>query len=132
MQLAQKIVQNKQFSLSGQADDEYDFDDGPSRKTRKKGANDHKLTEKTNFPKRIMTQQERCQFCFENPNRPSHLVVAIGNFTYLSLPHWQCIVPGHCCILTLQVSCNLLTCICLSFTVTGPPRLGLGIRSIIC
>ncbi|XP_052199215.1 uncharacterized protein LOC127806162 [Diospyros lotus] len=102
MQLVRKIVQNKQFSISGQADDEYDFDDGPSRKTRKKGGNDHKLTEKTNFPKRIMTQQERCQFCFENPNRPSHLVVAIGNFTYLSLPHWQCIVPGHCCILTLQ------------------------------
>ncbi|GFZ12098.1 CwfJ-like family protein [Actinidia rufa] len=100
--LAQKIVQNKQYSMSAQADDEYDFDDGPRKKTRKKGAWDHKSTEKVNFPKRILTQQERCKFCFENPNRPKHLVVAIANFTYLSLPHWQSVVPGHCCILTLQ------------------------------
>ncbi|XP_028100231.1 CWF19-like protein 2 isoform X2 [Camellia sinensis] len=102
MHLAQKIAQNKQYSISGRADDEYDFDDGPRRKTRKKGAKDNKLTEKTNFPQRIFTQQERCQFCFENPSRPRHLVVAIANFTYLSLPHWQSIVPGHCCILTSQ------------------------------
>lgn len=102
MNLAQKIAQNKQYSISGRADDEYDFDDGPRRKTRKKGAKDNKLTEKTNFPQRILTQQERCQFCFENPSRPRHLVVAIANFTYLSLPHWQSIVPGHCCILTSQ------------------------------
>ncbi|XP_057998917.1 uncharacterized protein LOC110642534 isoform X2 [Hevea brasiliensis] len=27
--LAQKIIQNKQYSLSVQADDEYDFEDGP-------------------------------------------------------------------------------------------------------
>ncbi|CAL5392554.1 unnamed protein product [Camellia sinensis] len=100
--LAQKIAQNKQYSISGRADDEYDFDDGPRRKTRKKGAKDNKLTERTNFPQRILTQQERCQFCFENPSRPRHLVVAIANFTYLSLPHWQSIVPGHCCILTSQ------------------------------
>ena len=109
MYLAQKIAQNKQYSISGRADDEYDFDDGPRRKTRKKGAKDNKLTEKTNFPQRILTQQERCQFCFENPSRPRHLVVAIANFTYLSLPHWQSIVPGHCCILTSQVSISLLT-----------------------
>ena len=102
--LAQKIVQNKQYSMSARADDEYDFDDGPRKKTRKKGAGDHKSTEKVNFPKRILTQQERCKFCFENPNRPRHLVVAIANFTYLSLPHWQSVVPGHCCISTLQVS----------------------------
>ncbi|CAL5337508.1 unnamed protein product [Camellia sinensis] len=102
MHLAQKIAQNKQYSISGRADDEYDFDDGPRRKTRKKGAKDNKLTEKTNFPQRILTQQECCQFCFENPSRPRHLVVAIANFTYLSLPHWQSIVPGHCCILTSQ------------------------------
>ena len=63
--------------------------------------------EYSSFPKRILTRQERCKFCFENPNRPRHLVVAIANFTFLSLQHWQSVhsvVPGHCCILTLQVS----------------------------
>lgn len=102
MHLAQTIVQNKKFSISAQADDEYDFDDGPRRKGRNKGGNEQKLNEKTNFSRRILTQQERCKFCFENPNRPRHLVVAIANFTYLSLPHWQSVATGHCCILTLQ------------------------------
>ena len=106
LHLAQKIMQSKQYNMSRRADDEYDFDDAPSRKTRKKeGHNDRKIqAEKNNFAKRIVTQQERCQFCFENPTRPRHLVVAIANFTYLMLPQWQPVVPGHCCILPMQVS----------------------------
>ncbi|EEF35967.1 nucleic acid binding protein, putative [Ricinus communis] len=101
--LAQKIIQNKQYSLSGRADDEYDFEDGPSRKSRKKTiGNDQKSTEKNILGKRILTQQERCLFCFENPNRPKHLVVSIANFSYLMLPQWQSVVPGHCCILPMQ------------------------------
>lgn len=100
--LAQKIMHNKQYSISGRADDEYDFEDGPSRKSRKKrGANDNKGAERA-LARRIVTQQERCLFCFENPNRPRHLVVAIANFTYLMLPQWQSVVPGHCCILPMQ------------------------------
>ncbi|KAM7522548.1 hypothetical protein LguiA_012450 [Lonicera macranthoides] len=103
MNLAQTIMQNKQFKLSGQADDEYDYDEGPRRKIRNKGGNDHKKSaERSNFGNRILTQQERCQFCFENPSRPRHLVVAIANFTYLMLPQWQPVVPGHCCILPMQ------------------------------
>uniref|UniRef100_A0A5B6ZK00 Putative CWF19-like protein 2 n=1 Tax=Davidia involucrata TaxID=16924 RepID=A0A5B6ZK00_DAVIN len=103
MHLALKIVQNQRYSISGRADDEYEFDDGPRRKNQKKGgANDHKSAGMTNFSKRILTQQERCQFCFENPTRPKHLVVAIANFTYLTLPQWQPVVPGHCFILPMQ------------------------------
>ncbi|XP_009629652.1 uncharacterized protein [Nicotiana tomentosiformis] len=103
MHLAQKIAQNKQYSTYGQADDEYDYDDGPRRKSRKKvGMENQKSLEVAHHARRVLTQQERCQFCFENPTRPKHLVVAIANFTYLSLPVWQPIVPGHCCILTMQ------------------------------
>lgn len=98
-------MQNKQFKTSSQADDEYDFEDGESRKTRKKrDGNDHKMTQKNAHVKRILTQQERCLFCLENPNRPMHLVVSIANYTYLMLPQWQPVVPGHCCILPIQVS----------------------------
>ncbi|XP_038703649.1 CWF19-like protein 2 isoform X2 [Tripterygium wilfordii] len=101
--LAHKIMQNKQYSLSGRADDEYDFEDGPKKKSRKKGGDDdHKVSGKNSFAKRILTQQERCIFCFENPSRPKHLVVSIANFSYLMLPKYQPLVPGHCCILTLQ------------------------------
>ncbi|GMI93975.1 hypothetical protein like AT1G56290 [Hibiscus trionum] len=101
--LARRIMQNKKFSLSGQADDEYDYEDGPSRKSRKKGGeSNQKVSENNHLARRILTQQERCLFCFENPNRPKHLVVAIANFTYLMLPQWQPVVPGHCCILPMQ------------------------------
>lgn len=101
--LARRILHNKQYSVSGQADDEYDYEDDPSRKSRRKGGgNDQKASGNKDLARRILTQQERCLFCFENPNRPKHLVVAIANFTYLMLPQWQPIVPGHCCILPMQ------------------------------
>ncbi|XP_073148161.1 uncharacterized protein [Henckelia pumila] len=103
LNLANKIMQNHRYSISGQADDEYDYDDGPRTKARKKGGGDsRKSSEITNSAKRFMTQQERCQFCFDNPTRPKHLVIAIANFTYLSLPQMQPIVAGHCYIVTLQ------------------------------
>ncbi|KAL9687762.1 hypothetical protein QQ045_032169 [Rhodiola kirilowii] len=101
MHLAQTIMQNKKFSVSGQADDEYDYDGAPQRKSKKKGG-DHNPAESTQFAQRIMTQQERCQFCFENPNRPKHLVLSIANYTYLMLPQRQPVVDGHCCIVTMQ------------------------------
>ncbi|CAH2046839.1 unnamed protein product, partial [Thlaspi arvense] len=101
MHLAKSIMQNKQYKTSNQAaDDEYDYGDAPSKKSRKRESN---IPEKdNNRVKRILTQQERCLFCFENPRRPKHLVVSIANFTYLMLPQQQPLVPGHCCILPMQ------------------------------
>ncbi|KAL6519941.1 hypothetical protein OROMI_032835 [Orobanche minor] len=101
--LAQRIMHNHRYSVSGQADEEYDYDDGPRIKSRKKGqGGNYKSTEITNYANRFLTQQDRCQFCFENSARAKHLVIAIGNFTYLALPQQQPVVPGHCGILTLQ------------------------------
>ncbi|MED6110640.1 hypothetical protein PIB30_044862 [Stylosanthes scabra] len=103
MHLARKIMQNKQFKVSNRADDEYDYDDAPSKKSRKtRGGDGHKIIQKNTHENRFLTQQERCLFCLENPNRPMHLVVSIANFTYLMLPQWQPVVPGHCCILPIQ------------------------------
>ncbi|CAN1286670.1 CWF19-like protein 2 [Linum perenne] len=100
--LARTIMQNKQYSLSGRADDEYDYEDGPRKKSRKKEKDSDRKSENINLGRRIVTQQERCMFCFENPNRPKHLVLSIANFTYLMLPQRKPVVPGHCCILPLQ------------------------------
>ncbi|KAG8370348.1 hypothetical protein BUALT_Bualt14G0107600 [Buddleja alternifolia] len=105
LHLAQNIMHNHRYntSTSNQADEEYDYDDGPRKKARKKGGGgNNKSSEITNSANRFLTQQERCNFCFDNPKRPKHLVIAIANFTYLSLPQQQPIVPGHCGILTLQ------------------------------
>ncbi|KAL6194844.1 hypothetical protein ACLB2K_035919 [Fragaria x ananassa] len=103
MHLAQKIMQNKKYSISGRADDEYDFDDGPSRKSKKKqGSDDRKVTQNNTFANHFSIQQERCLFCFENPKRPAHLVVAIGNYSYLMLPQQKPVVDGHCYVLPIQ------------------------------
>ncbi|EPS65503.1 hypothetical protein M569_09269, partial [Genlisea aurea] len=101
LHLAQKIVRNR--GSSNLVDEEYDFDGSPRRKGRKKGGDrNQKPSQITNSARPFTSQQERCSFCFESPARPKHLVIAIGNFAYLSLPQHQPVVPGHCCILTLQ------------------------------
>ncbi|XP_024019954.1 CWF19-like protein 2 [Morus notabilis] len=100
--LAQKIMQNKQYSTYGQADDEYDFDDGPSRKSRKKRPDNDQAAQRNTIANRFSIKQEDCIFCYENPRRPAHLVVAVANFTYLMLPQWEPVAPGHCCILPMQ------------------------------
>ncbi|XP_020590716.1 CWF19-like protein 2 isoform X2 [Phalaenopsis equestris] len=99
--LAQKIMQNRRYSLPGSVEDEYDsYEGAPSRKHSKKRDFTHE--DKRSLPKRILTQKERCQFCFENPSRPKHLVISIGNLTYMMLPPWEPVLQGHCCILPLQ------------------------------
>ncbi|CAA7399250.1 unnamed protein product [Spirodela intermedia] len=100
LNLAQRIMRDRKYSMSGRADDEYDFDEAPTRKHKKK--REVAAEEKHSIGKRILTQQERCQFCFENPSQPKHLVISIANFTYMMLPRYQPLVQGHCCILPLQ------------------------------
>ncbi|XP_010552845.1 PREDICTED: CWF19-like protein 2 [Tarenaya hassleriana] len=80
--LARSIMQNKRYSVSGQADDEYDYGEAPSKKSRKRGSSSHdhsNISERDNRVKRILTQQERCRFrcarpllCLANAARSSH------------------------------------------------------------
>uniref|UniRef100_A0ACD6A902 Uncharacterized protein n=1 Tax=Avena sativa TaxID=4498 RepID=A0ACD6A902_AVESA len=100
LHLANKIMHNKQYSMIKTIEDEYDYGDAPSKKGKRKNKEAHE--EKRSSRGHILTQKERCLYCFENPSRPKHLVVAIGNFTYLMLPQFEPLVPGHCVILPLQ------------------------------
>jgi hypothetical protein len=100
-------MHNKQYNMSKSIEDEYDFGDAPSKKDKMKNKAGYHDKRGTNRP--MLTQKERCLYCFENPSRPKHLVVAIGNFTYLMLPQFEPIVPGHCVILPLQVRTLLVS-----------------------
>lgn len=103
--LASKIIRNKQYKTATQADDEYDYDDILDTRERQKKTNLKQQMGKNSpmkIQKRIITQQERCQLCFENPSRPKHLTISIANFTYLMLPSWEPVVAGHCYILPMQ------------------------------
>ncbi|KAJ3673337.1 hypothetical protein LUZ60_006711 [Juncus effusus] len=105
LHLAKQISQNKKYSTSQTVEDEYEHDfDGnaPARKKNKRKGPSQDRGEMGNRQMLGAPQKERCLFCFENPARPKHLVVSIGNFTYLMLPQRQPVVPGHCLILPLQ------------------------------
>ena len=101
LHLANKIMHNKQYNMIKTIEDEYDYGDAPSKKGKRKNKEAHE--EKRSSRGHILTQKERCLYCFENSSRPKHLAVAIGNFTYLMLPQFEPLVPGHCIILPLQV-----------------------------
>ncbi|XP_053167495.1 CWF19-like protein 2 isoform X2 [Hemicordylus capensis] len=45
---------------------------------------------------------EKCPHCFGSPELPKHLIIAIGNKVYLSLPNYQSLTEGHCLIAPMQ------------------------------
>ncbi|XP_061484667.1 CWF19-like protein 2 isoform X2 [Rhineura floridana] len=45
---------------------------------------------------------EKCPYCFGSPELPKHLIIAIGNKVYLSLPNYQSLTEGHCLIAPMQ------------------------------
>ncbi|CAM6087896.1 unnamed protein product [Calypogeia fissa] len=107
-EMAGTIARNKLFK--GNVDDEYeDFGNGMETELvhEQKGSK-KKLAEKSTKQtgregfRHLTIQQEQCQFCFENPRRPKHLVIAIANFVYLMLPPSPSLVPFHCYIVPMQ------------------------------
>ncbi|XP_067889840.1 CWF19-like protein 2 isoform X2 [Heterodontus francisci] len=52
--------------------------------------------------KRLAGRMEKCQYCFDNPELPKHLIIAIGVKVYLCLPNYQSMTEGHCLIVPLQ------------------------------
>ncbi|KAL0481625.1 hypothetical protein AKO1_012454 [Acrasis kona] len=45
---------------------------------------------------------EGCNMCFKGSAMKKHLVIALGNKTYLSIPSYGTLTPGHCLITTTE------------------------------
>lgn len=72
LHLAQKIMQKQRYNISNQADEEYDYDDGLRKKTRKEGENvSRELSEMANSANRFLTKQERCNIFLKIQQGPS-------------------------------------------------------------
>jgi hypothetical protein len=52
--------------------------------------------------KKQQSALEGCQFCFKGSAFKKHLVIALGEKTYLSIPPFGTLVPGHCLICTVE------------------------------
>ncbi|KAH7294786.1 hypothetical protein KP509_27G018900 [Ceratopteris richardii] len=110
--LVKSILQYKDYRNSSFVDTEYEAMSGsilepdPMRSKRKlsqaAAAEAKEAREAINAHRRIVTQEERCQFCFNNQSRPKHLTLSIANSCYLMLPPWDAIVHGHCLIVPMQ------------------------------
>nr|KAF6437358.1 CWF19 like cell cycle control factor 2 [Molossus molossus] len=50
----------------------------------------------------LVSQMERCLYCFDSSQFPKHLIVAIGIKVYLCLPNFRSLTEGHCLIVPLQ------------------------------
>lgn len=59
--------------------------------------------------KRATAATQKCTLCIDSPSRPKHLLVALGTAAYLMLPPTRRLVPGHCCIVPIQVRQSLVT-----------------------
>ncbi|KAI1893936.1 hypothetical protein AGOR_G00128780 [Albula goreensis] len=47
----------------------------------------------------------KCPYCFDNPELPKHLIIAIGVKVYLCLPNSVSLAEGHCLIAPLHHHC---------------------------
>ncbi|RXN24257.1 CWF19 2 [Labeo rohita] len=57
--------------------------------------------------RRLAGQMEKCRHCFDSPELPKHLIVAVGNkaryiTVYLCLPNCVSLTEGHCLIVPIQ------------------------------
>uniref|UniRef100_A0ABM5FWG7 CWF19-like protein 2 isoform X1 n=1 Tax=Pogona vitticeps TaxID=103695 RepID=A0ABM5FWG7_9SAUR len=50
----------------------------------------------------LAIRMENCPHCFGSSELPKHLIIAIGNKVYLSLPNYQSLTEGHCMIVPMQ------------------------------
>lgn len=85
IRLAQRIMKNRQYTMSTQADDEHSCDGAPTEKSKGKGTH-------------LNNELDASQNLVKSPKRPKHVVVAIANFTNWMLHK----------ILGLQQGCTML------------------------
>ncbi|XP_016848146.2 CWF19-like protein 2 isoform X1 [Anolis carolinensis] len=52
--------------------------------------------------RQLAARMEKCPHCFGSAELPKHLIIAIGNKVYLSLPNFQSLTEGHCLIAPMQ------------------------------
>ena len=112
--IAKNIVRDAKFRDKDLMDHdaEYDYDVGleladptrkPSKRARRRGDIAGEAAAKDRQKQireyhKYQSAMDRCRICFASSLRPKHLLISVGNESYLSLPETGRLTPGHCCI----------------------------------
>ncbi|XP_069496783.1 CWF19-like protein 2 [Ambystoma mexicanum] len=84
----------------------YTLDDMFVSKTARKESSDkteeHEREQAISEHRKLAARMDKCPYCFDNPELPKHLIVAIGKKVYVCLPNYLSLTDGHCIIAPLQ------------------------------
>ncbi|XP_044297759.1 CWF19-like protein 2 [Varanus komodoensis] len=81
--------------------DYYTLDDmfvSKAAKGEQRGEEERQRQQAIREHQQLAACMEKCPYCFGSPELPKHLIIAIGNKVYLSLPNHQSLTEGHCVI----------------------------------
>ncbi|XP_058884500.1 CWF19-like protein 2 isoform X1 [Acipenser ruthenus] len=104
----QNVLYSRMASkLMGKTDgDNYTLDDmfvSSAAKKERSGQEEERQRQKAiQEHRRLAGRMEKCHFCFDNPELPKHLIIAIGTKVYLCLPNCKSLAEGHCLIAPLH------------------------------
>lgn len=111
-ELAGKISKNARYGDRMEDLEEMSdrFGEKPHGKTRSKDAEAVKRQVALGNYKKMQRIQEGCWFCLDSSRVDKSLIMAYGNFTYLSLPKYGQLHPLHCQIVPMEHAVSTLQC----------------------
>ncbi|KAK9767149.1 Pre-mRNA-splicing factor cwf19 [Basidiobolus ranarum] len=106
MELAKRISRDTAYK------DDLDYMDQNADKmaTFKKMTDSQKRDFAVHDYKKSQSVLEKCDYCYQESNPPRVPVVSLGVKTYLALPNYEELLPGHCLIVPTQHCLSTLEC----------------------